>query len=154
MNSKAITIACLVAAIAVAPETPALAREHFHHHGRGPVLGLFGAVAAVVTAPFVILGDALSGPRYEREGGYDEPGRGYYRERRSYDGGPRGYYGENRRGYYGEDRRGYSGDEQRGYYRQGPRGNGYGYERRGRYDEPPRGYNGDPRDEGGTPPGE
>jgi hypothetical protein len=132
-------------ALAMAPISAASAHEFYHHHHYGLVGGIFGLAGAVVvgaativTAPIVILADAISGPRHYRREGYDQGYGGY-------DGGGPGYDDEASDGYGPRDA--YRGAPENGYYAP-PRdyAPSQDYDR-GRYEpeaqaynQPPRGY--------------
>lgn len=106
MRSSPLSIGLLAVTLATLPVSSASAQEFRHHHRYGLIGGVFGLAGAVVvgaativTAPIVILADALSGGRdyrrgryYQRDGGY-YGGRdgGYYGGRSTYD-----YDGSNR----------------------------------------------------------
>jgi uncharacterized membrane protein len=90
MRISPLSIGLLSVALATAPISAASAHEFYHHHHYGLVGGIFGLAGAVVvgavtivTAPIVILADAISGPRYHRDsydqgyGGYDGRAGGY-----------------------------------------------------------------------------
>src|SRR5437762_14090533 len=97
---RPLSIGLLAAALVALPLSAASASE-FHHHRYGLVGGVFGlagavvvGVATIVTAPIVILADALSGGHryYQRDGGYYGRGSAYDYEGSNNYTDPRGAY--------------------------------------------------------------
>jgi hypothetical protein len=94
LHTKAIP--CLLAAVmAVAPISSASAHDGWHHHGEGPVVGLFAlgalavvGVATILTAPVRAIADA---PAYPPQG-YYPPQPGYYPQQQAYYQQPPVYY--------------------------------------------------------------
>ena len=130
---RALPTAMLGVALATAPMSAASAQEDYYHHHHhywhdGP-LGLVGAVVVgavtIATLPLRIVGDALSGPHYDRRADYDQ------RYGSAYGGRP---------AYRGEDSSAYAGPQ--GEYADAPR---YGYPPRG-YAPPPPNYGRDYRE--------
>jgi hypothetical protein len=122
MKCNIAAVAVLSTALVAASVSTASARDHHwrHGHGFGP-FGLIGAavvgVAAIATLPLRALADAASGPRRDRDDGYDR--------------GPGGDY----------DGPNYSQQDPRGYYNNRSYQNDQAYAGRGEdYQQPPPGY--------------